>query len=278
MNIDTAFDEKFYLFMYPDAKNFVSDNIDMSEKERAYLHYKQFGQHLGCFINWTSFEEYKLFKCNFDVPEDFDEHEYAKNISNIEQFFQPYCTDHSISDRKRIYYHYITYHEKSSPIRYIDKILLKQINNSILIYSDKINWQSFISTEKKYYDLHTNLISSSEDMYVGFPWCSLIDPHIEPKAKFSQKTLQHIKYNLSLCSGKKHTVSQSIYWKQLIPIWKEIGITDVHLAHYENNIKNSKNLTFHSWPLIAFNQETSFFSDGLEIKNIDNKKYLASFI
>jgi len=79
-----------------------------------------------------------------------------------------------------------------------------------------------------------------------------------------------------------HTVCQQIHWKRFSQNFYELGITDLHLSHYEKNIvpvHDGNYFNLHSWPLIAVNFEDSTRSTGIEIgRSILQKRYLASFI
>jgi hypothetical protein len=75
-----------------------------------------------------------------------------------------------------------------------------------------------------------------------------------------------------------HTFCQHIYWKTARTYFEEIGITDLWLSHkntYENDFRNIK---LHSWGLYATNFQDVNRSSGLIKKEIQNKRYLASFI
>ena len=75
-----------------------------------------------------------------------------------------------------------------------------------------------------------------------------------------------------------HTVCQHIYWQKLLPFWREIGITDLHLSHLEPDVQLS-DIRVHSWHLAAANVVNEDRRSGLVFgKAPENKKYLASFI
>ncbi len=51
---------------------------------------------------------------NHTANEDFDEILYLKNHPEVRDFYQPFCSKHSISDRDRLYYHFYFYGSKTT--------------------------------------------------------------------------------------------------------------------------------------------------------------------
>lgn len=75
-----------------------------------------------------------------------------------------------------------------------------------------------------------------------------------------------------------HTVCQHIYWQRLLPFWREIGITDLHLSHLEPDV-HLEDIRVHSWHLAAANVVNADRREGLIFgKDPAAKRWLASFI
>ena len=156
------------------------------------------------------------------------------------------------------------------PVEHVD---IQTKGSIISVNSNEIEWQFPACTEKFYFYNHAFTNSKIEEYYISFPWATFID-----KNMILGKNIEKIKNIISIKNGKKHIVCQHIRWKQLINLWEEIGITDVHLSHYEKNINDTDKIKFHSWALMAANYENKDRSRDLIIKKNKNKKYLASFV
>jgi hypothetical protein len=215
----------------------------------------------------------------------FDENFYLTNYPVVSEYM---AEINSLSLKEKLYNHYINYGAKlgcyaneydaanlSPDYKIISDLTITTDNCSILLETPKAQWQYPANTEKHYFNNHNNsLLKSTDNWYIGFPWASLINSNMS----FDINVIQELKTFLSKLNGRKHTVCQHIWWKRLAYLWEAIGLTDVHLSHYEKNIYNTNNLTFHSWPITSANLENSGRSTGLNFKYYDNKKYLASFI
>ena len=57
------------------------------------------------------------------IEDDFDEIFYQKEYPDTKDFYQPYCVNHNIDDKRRLFYHYKTYNDN----RY--KNLLQKLSN-----------------------------------------------------------------------------------------------------------------------------------------------------
>ena len=170
----------------------------------------------------------------------------------------------------------------------LNKFKLKIKNSSLIFQSPDLPHQEPIITEQHYTQSQSK-VQSEECCYFGFPWARLIDK-INIKTNFEFKNisfinflnkdfLQDIKKQIEKQKKKKvYTICQNADWRNLIEIWKTIGITDVCLSHFEKNIEPVEGVAFHSWPLFASNYETPSRSTGLVVKNTKDKRYLASFV
>jgi hypothetical protein len=154
--------------------------------------------------------------------------------------------------------------------------------------SSKAAWQFPVLTEYRSFASHENIGDPCNSVnvlhsYVGSPWAKLID---------SGSIGSISAFNLSVCLngiafalkdiGVKlhlHTVCQHIKWEHCIPVWQELGITDVWLSHMPSYIDPDLPFKIHPWALYAVNVEDPDRQEGLEIgKDPISKKLLASFI
>jgi hypothetical protein len=156
----------------------------------------------------------------------------------------------------------------------------ESVSNIILV--ELLDWQYPGLTEKQAMRNHDFLNEYRHDnFYFAFPWASLIDI-----VDYYKVDLNRIKMIVKDSIFKKthqipcrvHTVCQHIAWRMLLDFWREVGITDIHISHYESGVVDESEMRFHSWPLIAVNYEVPGRSDELFFKDVDEKKYLASFI
>ena len=168
-----------------------------------------------------------------------------------------------------------------------------KVTDRPLTPSDIQFWQYPAITEKQAYENHITLKCGSNidrnnqivHIYVGLPWATYIDKKKIPeividdscrKIKGMKKLVDSFGYDL-----KVHTVCQQIYWRRMLPHFKRLGITDLHLSHcvrddLQVNIGNG--LRIHSWPLFAVNVSDPDRARGITIgKSIKQKKYFAAF-
>lgn len=233
----------------------------------------------------------EFYKNNLiEIDADFDEYFYQKEYPDLSGYWHPWAKDNGFSEKQRLFHHYYLHGKKegrlsSAKHKYNKALENKQLVSTnqadvktkgsiISINSNEMNWQFPACTEKFYFYNHAFINAEIEEYYVSFPWATFIDRQMV----LEDKNIEKIKNIISMKDGKKHTICQHIRWKQLIDLWEEIGITDVHLSHYETNIKDTDKIKFHSWALIAANYENKDRSRDLIIKENRNKKYLASFI
>jgi len=162
--------------------------------------------------------------------------------------------------------------------------------------SNALFWQFPCKTEESAYNRHINkkypLLQNDElHIYLGLPWATLIDHmNVEYKPNYDKsiikKQIQILKNYISgFCIVLKslgiklriHTVCQHIYWKMMIPIWKELNVTDIWISHCQNLIE--PNFTIHPWALYAVNVQDKQRRIGIqEGKDPTIKTILASFI
>jgi hypothetical protein len=79
-----------------------------------------------------------------------------------------------------------------------------------------------------------------------------------------------------------HTVCQHVYWDRLLPIWAELGVTDLHLSHCSElsaALAAPFGIRTHSWPLVAPNIVNEDRREGIVVgKPLQQRRWLASFI
>lgn len=159
-------------------------------------------------------------------------------------------------------------------------------------------WQFPTITERQAFDNHAALplapwqpkLSGPVQSYLGLPWATYIDKKTTPEDvrqvfRTRLNGYRALATEWGLVWGEDvriHTVCQHIYWARLLPLWAELGITDIHLSHCEPtsaDIASKHGLRVHSWPLAAANVVNPERLEGLAIgKPIAERKRLASFI
>lgn len=121
--------------------------------------------------------------------------------------------------------------------------------------------------------------------YVGLPWATFIDRKEIPQAAQAMLWRQVGDWRRQIAQRAKldapeacHTVCQHIYWQRLLPLWREIGLTDLHLSHLEQDV-HLEDIRVHSWHLAAANVVNEDRREGLVFgRNPAEKRWLASFI
>jgi len=172
---------------------------------------------------------------------------------------------------------------KSVLSRY-QKNLIPQIDGNI----HTVDWQFPCITESSSYVKHLAIMepfldNKSMHTYLGLPWASLIDAKILDSKLFNLVKTKNSGYAGALLNLnvklKIHTVCQHIFWERCIPIWKEIGITDVWLSHMPSYVDSDLPFKIHPWALYAVNVEDPDRREGIEIgKDPASKTLMASFI
>jgi hypothetical protein len=151
---------------------------------------------------------------------------------------------------------------------------------------DGMFWQYPCITEKDFYLRHINkknaLKHKKVHVYTPIPWATFIDKKsfnkayigaIASRVNSAKKVINSFGYDLHV-----HTFCQHIYWKTAKSYLQEIGITDLWLSH--KNIKENEfnNIRLHPWGLYAVNFQDKNRSEGLIRKEIEDKRYFASFV
>ena len=163
--------------------------------------------------------------------------------------------------------------------------------------SDKADlqfWQYPAATERQAYENHMAAAPSSNvdrgqrlvHTYLALPWATYIDKEqlpddvlrlCGPRLAGLAALAEQLGFALRV-----HTVCQQIHWRRLVDTFGQIGITDLHLSHDEQNIDPVREgwpFRVHSWPLFAPNIEVPERRAGLVIgKPVADRRYLASFI
>lgn len=189
------------------------------------------------------------------------------------------------------------HHEISSdnPLLFIDafapsNLCLENITigNQIKYPEDILFWQYPCRTEGSAAQRHIQLESPTlmgqeVSVYLPIPWATFIDKKKFPVAYLGlmARRISGIKaYLLSKDMDLRvHTVCQHIHFKRDLPRYlNDLGVTDLWTSHklISDNYINQTRL--HAWPLYAVNFRQKDRSDGLVVKSVESKKYLASFV
>jgi hypothetical protein len=161
----------------------------------------------------------------------------------------------------------------------------------ILTPDYKKDYQYPAITEKQALYNHLNTFSQKNtefiDVYLGFPWASLIDDIIscidsEKDIDSLRETAEKIKHFRELANSvnkqlRVHTVCQHIKWAKIKDIFISTGIDDLHISHCVKNIEIEK-IRIHPWSLAAANSENIASICGLSIKPARKKELFFSFI
>jgi hypothetical protein len=158
-------------------------------------------------------------------------------------------------------------------------------------------WQFPCRTEGSAFDLHHELaeapvIAGAAQVYLGLPWATWIDRHrvdaVQMDAReecFVQRgRIRRLRSALQAEQGvglSVHTVCQHVGWRDWLPHWLAMGITDAWLSHAPSAIAlpEAPGLRLHPWRLFAVNVEDDTRRGGLDIgRDPADKPVLASFI
>jgi hypothetical protein len=159
---------------------------------------------------------------------------------------------------------------------------------------DSLFWQWPGRTEGAAWDLHADLRSPGFDgeslhCYLGLPWATWLDrrradaKQLEAASEFEMQRVR-IKGWRSAAHAlgvqlRVHTVCQHIEWRSLLPLWQQLGLTDLWLSHAPPPTEpGAPGFRLHPWRLLAVNVEDPQRRDGLRIAaSWDDKPVLASF-
>lgn len=126
----------------------------------------------------------------------------------------------------------------------------------ILQIYDKLFWQYPAITEAAFYTQNY-----SKQNYLGFPWATVLDKHINLIIIFNM-ILPYIDKN-----QKYYTCCQHISFRELILLWKALNIEVVYASHKRLNENSINGITIKPCPLFAVNIENNLFNSSF--KNID---------
>lgn len=164
---------------------------------------------------------------------------------------------------------------------------------------DTLFWQYPCVTEGAAWEIHRSLekpgLSDGEmHVYLGLPWATWID--MERKSAWTTAGKVAMTFQLKnigvRISGYRaalddlgillrvHTVCQHIYWQDMLPTWRKLGLTDLWLSHCDERAQRcALGLQVHPWSLYAVNVRDENRRSGLVIgKPPAERKTLASFM
>jgi hypothetical protein len=172
---------------------------------------------------------------------------------------------------------------------------------------DILFWQFPCKTEscawERHADLSTPRLQGGQlHIYLGLPWATWIDcTRKRGFGSLGEIVMQQQLTTLALrLSGLRqalaeiglqlrvHSVCQHIYWRDLLPTWQKLGLSDIWVSHCPEGQANSEivggadnlhKLTLHPWSLFAVNVQDPARTSGLTLgKDPAQKPVLASFI
>lgn len=165
--------------------------------------------------------------------------------------------------------------------------LARQIGEAPRNARDHWFWQFPCRTEQVAWDRHRALKSPPvqdgvASIYLGLPWATWIDRHhdVEQDLPALQLRLAALRAEVSMrgWSLRLHTVCQHIHWRRMLPIWRQLGITDLWLSHAPPGTDDEPGLRIASWPLYAVNVEAPERRIGLRsCKPVTDRAIFASF-
>lgn len=166
--------------------------------------------------------------------------------------------------------------------------------------SDPLFWQFPARTEACAFDAHHDIAGpaplqgEAAQAFLGLPWATFIDLEnrhgARPEAAAQELFMQRVRMGgwrrVLGTHGQRlqvHTVCQHVYWRQLLPTWAEMGVTDVWLSHAPPGCTDEEatrlGLTLHPWRLFAVNWEDESRREGLVAgRDPAEKPVLASFM
>ncbi len=173
--------------------------------------------------------------------------------------------------------------------------LLRPVADRARGAEDGLFWQWPGRTEGAAWDLHRDLRLRPEaddwHLYLGLPWATWLDrrridaEQSEMALEFSlQRSRLRAWRQRARAQGRAlhaHTVCQHIEWRSLLPLWREIGLTDIWLSHAPGASAEPAawGLRLHPWRLLAVNVEDPQRRQGLDIgRPCSQRQTLASFV
>lgn len=160
---------------------------------------------------------------------------------------------------------------------------------------DAMFWQFPARTEAAAHERHAQLARAAQrgaqvHVYLGLPWATWIDTESRrgalPEIVEHEMLMQRVRiggYARVLralgAELRVHTVCQHIRWRNWLPRWRSVGITDLWLSHAPAAAEAAVGLTLHPWPLYAVNVEDAARRHGIDAgRDPAERSVLASFV
>ncbi len=163
---------------------------------------------------------------------------------------------------------------------------------------DTMFWQFPCRTEGAAWALHQGRPSMRQGttlhVYLGLPWATWLDmrrrdpalPGSAPEYALQRIQLRGLHGAVREAGGslRVHTVCQHVAWADLLPAWRELGVTDVWLSHLPAREAaraelGQAGLQGHPWRLFAVNVEDPLRRQGLvPERDPAQRRWLASFV
>lgn len=158
-------------------------------------------------------------------------------------------------------------------------------------------WQFPARTEAVAASVHGRIAEAVEaedevHVYLALPWATWIDhrgihrsvhPDVEDELFMQRVRFRGWRqaFRSEGCGLRVHTVCQHIHWRRLLPVWRELGVTDLWLSHAPpaSEVDPGTGIRLHPWALYALNVEDPARRHGLR-PGLDpaDRPLLASFI
>jgi hypothetical protein len=161
---------------------------------------------------------------------------------------------------------------------------------------DPFFWQFPCKTEASAWAAHAVVPEALFDgesvhVYLGLPWATWLDRRrSDPELAEPRRELMLQRVRLRGVRGalagfgvsvRVHTVCQHVYWRDFLPMWRDVGVTDLWLSHAPPpDIGQARDgIALHPWRLFAVNVEDPARRVGLRT-GVDpsSKPLLASFV
>lgn len=149
-------------------------------------------------------------------------------------------------------------------------LTLEKNNKYTLYYFEKDMWQKPVITEKNIFDLFKKN-NNLPDNYLAFPWATLID---NINTTGTSELLFITKFKC--LKNSLTTTCQHIYYRDLLPLFKQIGVTTLFVPHLEKSdyiMQEKYGITLYPISLYPLNKYTNNTFD-----ETINRKYLFSFV
>ena len=100
--VNPNFDENFYQKRYPETKEFYQPHcriLNIDDKHRLYYHW-------FLYADKSDQQSIEYFYATHTLIDDFDVDFYTRNYPDTKNFYQPYCRNQNIDDKRRLYFHW----------------------------------------------------------------------------------------------------------------------------------------------------------------------------